>query len=568
MSSQPIQRLFLLGLPGSGKSTVGKLVADLLGWEFVDTDACVREHAGKSITRMFEEDGEPRFRELEGVALAELATHEHVIVATGGGIVVRPANRTLMRRLGRRVTLLVSPSIAVARLTQEAERGVGDLDERPLLAGADPLLRLHMLRERRERHYREADDLIDTDGLTPAEVAAQVVARLVSRGLVPGPSHAPAVTQVRDGSSDYDVVVEWGVLARLGERLAPLGLPPRLHVISDRLVASLFWPGVRESLVTAGFEPALHEVPPGEQSKSRSRLDEVYDWLADRQAERREAVLALGGGVVGDLAGFAAATYLRGMPFVQVPTTLLAQVDASLGGKVGIDHPRGKNLIGAFHQPRLVLADPAVLLTLSSRVRAEGWAEAIKHGAALDADYFVTLERDAEALCRLDPAATTDAVARSVAIKCAIVQGDERESESGRRQLLNFGHTIGHALESITGYGYWLHGEAVAVGMAVAARIGARLGITPDDVVERLDELLEAFGLPGRCAGMSADALMQAALWDKKVRGGKVRWVLLTGLGQAVVRGDVPDEVVRDALLEVGASPGRPPLGRMERSRV
>jgi shikimate kinase/3-dehydroquinate synthase len=569
MNMPPAHCLFLLGLPGSGKSAVGRLVADLLGWEYVDTDVSVEDRAGKSIQRVFAEDGERRFRDLESMALSDAAGRQRVVVATGGGVVGRPANRALMRRGGHRIALLVSPSVALARLTGEAEHASSGLAERPLLAGPDPLLRLHALREQRERFYREADDLVDTDGLRPADVAAHIVARLASRGCVPGPASTPFVRSVRTaGTSTYDAVVQWGSLARLGERLAALHLPPRLHVVSDRHVASLYWTGVRESLVSAGFEPDIHELPPGEQSKSRARLDEVYDWLAGRHAERREAVVALGGGVVGDLAGFAAATYLRGMPFVQVPMTLLAQVDASLGGKVGIDHPQGKNLIGAFHQPRLVLADPAALLTLPSRVRTEGWAEVIKHGAALDTDYFASLEHDVDALCRLSPVETTAAIARSVALKCAVVEGDERESEAGARQLLNFGHTIGHALESVSGYGYWLHGEAVAVGMAAAARIGRRLGITPDDVVERLDDLLVAFGLPTRCAGTSADGLMHAALWDKKVRGGKVRWVLLTALGQATVRGDVPDDLVRDALLEIGAAAAEPPLGRTERARA
>ncbi|HEV2236915.1 MAG TPA: 3-dehydroquinate synthase, partial [Ktedonobacterales bacterium] len=274
--------------------------------------------------------------------------------------------------------------------------------------------------------------------------------------------------------------------------------------------------------------------------------------------ERGEAVIALGGGVVGDLAGYAAATYLRGLPLVQVPTSLLAQVDASIGGKVGIDHPRGKNLIGAFHQPRLVLADPATLLTLPPRARREGWAEVVKHGVALDADYFATLERDADILAALDPAATTTAIAASVQLKATVVERDEREGAAGARQLLNYGHTIAHALEAVTGYGAWLHGEAVAVGMTVAARIGARLGVTPPAVVRRQDALLARFGLPVRCPGVAAAALLRATLWDKKVRGGAVRWVLPTAIGAAIVRGDVPEEVVRDALLEIGADAGAP----------
>src|SRR5262249_47554257 len=260
-----------------------------------------------------------------------------------------------------------------------------------------------------------------------------------------------------------------------------------------------------------------------------------------RRAERSEAIVALGGGVLGDLAGFAAATYLRGLPLIHVPTSLLAQVDASIGGKTGINLPRGKNLIGAFYPPRLVLIDPAALRTLPARQRTEGWAEVIKHGVALDAEYFNLVEREADALLQLQPAALTAAIAGSVTIKAAVVEGDEREQEGGRRHLLNYGHTLGHAIEAVSGYGAWLHGEAVAIGMVAAARLGWRLGITPDEVVTRQEKLLKRFGLPVRADELSVSALVRAALWDKKVRGGRVRWVLPTAIGASTLIADVPE---------------------------
>lgn len=565
MKMQPVARLFLLGLPGAGKTTAGRCVAAMLGWSFVDTDVLIEERAGQPIARIFAEEGEQRFRELESAALAEAAGREHVVVATGGGAVTSIANRDRMRAAGWRVTLGVSPSVALVRLAEARLRLGMAAPERPLLAGDDPLLRLHALREQRQPYYEEADDQFSTDGLSEHEVAARVVAGLVVRGLVAGSDAAPRVRRVRVAPAvEYDAIVEWGGLARVGERLHALGLPPRLFVVADSRVAALYGPGVLSGLRAAGFEPDLWEVPAGEEHKNRTQLDAVHDWLADRRAERREAVVALGGGVAGDLAGFAAATYLRGVPFIQIPTSLLAQVDASIGGKVGIDHPRGKNLLGAFHQPRLVVADPAALLTLPPRARTEGWAEVVKHGVALDAAYFAALERDVAALRRLEPAPTTAAIAGSVNLKALVVERDEREQDDGHRHLLNYGHTIGHALEAVTGYGAWLHGEAVAVGMAAAARIGQRLGITPDDVVARQDALLEAFGLPTRCPGVAAAALMRAALWDKKVRGGRVRWVLPTALGAASGVRDVPDEVVRAALREIGATDEPAPDGPKE----
>jgi 3-dehydroquinate synthase len=530
-------------------------VADLLGWRMLDTDELVIARAGRSVRAVFAEDGEPAFRQLESEALAEAAHTERAVIATGGGIVGRAANRALMAEAGWRVALEVAPSVALARLTR-AELG-GDLSERPLLAGDDPLLRLHTLRQARQQHYADADDIIETDDRAAHEVAARVVAGLVVRGLTPGvPGSAGGGRHVRAAGGAYVAHVAWGGLAGLGAHLAKLDLPPRVHVVSDSHVAWLYGGLLLARLAADGLDAALWTVPAGEQNKTTTELDHLYDWLAERRAERGEAVIALGGGVVGDLAGFAAATYLRGLPLVQVPTSLLAQVDASIGGKVGIDHPRGKNLIGAFHQPRLVVADPATLLTLPPRARREGWAEVVKHGVALDAEYFAALERDVTALTVLSPDATWSAIAGSVALKAEVVEGDEREGEYGTRQFLNYGHTIGHALESVTGYGMWLHGEAVAVGMVAAARIGVRLGITPPEVAERQDALLARFGLPLRCAGVSADALLRATLWDKKVRGGAVRWVLPAAIGAVTIVRDVPEEAVRAVLLELGAEAG------------
>ncbi|HEX9058016.1 MAG TPA: 3-dehydroquinate synthase [Ktedonobacterales bacterium] len=553
MNTHRATRIFLIGLSGSGKTTVGQLAADLLGWSFVDTDALVERMAGAPIPHIFAEYGESRFRELESAALGDVAARERVVIATGGGAVTSANNRERMWAAGWRVSLHVSPATALARVSES--RGQPGAPERPMLAGDDPLARLEALLDARRDYYAEADETIHTDTLDARAVAARVVAGLVARGLVDGNGAEAHVRHIRYApDAGYDAVVEWGGLARLGERLAALLVPPRLHIVSDTHVAALYGQLMVNNLREAGFDPALYTFAAGERSKSRVQLDVLHDWLAERRAERREAVVALGGGVVGDLAGFAAATYLRGVPLVQVPTSLLAQVDASVGGKVGIDHPRGKNLLGAFHQPRLVLADPAALLTLPSRTRAEGWAEVIKHGVALDASYFAALERDVDALRALAPKTTTSAVAGSVAIKAGVVEGDERERDDGMRHLLNYGHTIGHALETVTQYGEWLHGEAVAIGMAAAARIGQRLGLTPADVVARQDALLEAFGLPVRCPGVPAEALMRAALWDKKVRGGRVRWVLLTGLGSATGVTDIPDEIVRDALLDIGAT--------------
>lgn len=282
----------------------------------------------------------------------------------------------------------------------------------------------------------------------------------------------------------------------------------------------------------------------------------VYDFLVGRRVERDDIVIALGGGVVGDLAGFVAATFLRGMPWVQVPTSLVAMVDASIGGKVGVDHSEGKNLIGAFYQPHLVLADPEVLATLPQRELISGWAEVIKHGLILDEGLVESLEINARGLRELEPELLTTAIARSAAIKARVVSRDETE-RAGKRIILNYGHTIAHGLEAATGYRRFLHGEAVAIGMMGAARLSERLGLLPTAAVERQRSLLQEFGLPaslpsrGSGPRLSTAGVVRAMELDKKVRGKAIRWVLLEGIGKAVVRGDVPQQDVRAVLGEL-----------------
>lgn len=554
MNTPHAERVILIGPSGSGKSAVGVALARLLGWPCLDTDALVEEQAGETIPEIFTREGEPHFRELEAEALAAALAAPRAVIATGAGIVERPEHLEAMSAAGWLVALNVPLKVALQRMLAAATPGGDPAATRPMLAGGDPLARLRSLDARRRDAYAQADVSVATDDENPDQVAARIAADLVARGLLPPDDAEPSATMVRSSAGDYEAVVGWGALATLGERLRTLDLPSRVHVIADETVAALYRPGLSATLEGAGFAAEWHIFPAGEASKSRAEWARLTDSLAERRAERGEAVVALGGGVTGDLAGFVAATYLRGLPLVQVPTSLLAQVDAAIGGKVAIDHPRGKNLIGAFYPPRLVVADPAALLTLPERQRVEGWAEVVKHGVALDAAYFDSLEDHTGELLALHPAETTAAIARSVALKAEIVSCDERES--GRRMLLNYGHTIAHAIEAVAGYGTWLHGEAVAMGMAVEAHLALRLHLCAGALVARQEGLLMRFGLPTRLPPLSAGALMQAALWDKKVRGGRVRWVLPADLGSATIVDDVPDEAVRDILVRCGAQAG------------
>lgn len=355
------------------------------------------------------------------------------------------------------------------------------------------------------------------------------------------------------GARSYPILVGRGILGEAGRECARLALGRRLAVVTQRPVAT-HAQRVAKGLSEAGFVPLVLEVPDGEVAKSLDEARALWDAFVGHGLDRGSAVIAVGGGVVGDLAGFAAATYMRGVPLIQVPTTLLAQVDASVGGKVAINHARVKNLIGAFHQPRLVLVDPESLGTLAEREYRSGLAEVIKTGAALNAELFGVLERSIDALRRRDPALLESVVATCCAEKAAIVEQDERE-EGGLRMILNYGHTVGHALEALGGYQTWLHGEAVAVGIAAAARLAGRLGLTDNTTAERQLSLLGAVGLPTRFTSPTPHEVAASLRHDKKARDGRVPFVLLKALGRAEVCFDVPPEAVLEVLEVVHGDP-------------
>lgn len=355
---------------------------------------------------------------------------------------------------------------------------------------------------------------------------------------------------IRTPAGAYDVLVGAGLLEQLPQHLERLGLRGALWLVSDSAVYPHYGAALEQRLGAAGYRVSSISVPAGEASKDLAVLGQLYDWLLGGGVERRDALLALGGGVVGDLAGFAAATALRGIALVQLPTTLLAMVDSALGGKTGVNHPRGKNLIGAFHQPRLVLGDTATLASLPPRELRAGWAEVIKHGVIRDAGLFELLERATPAgqpALLADAPALAGLIRRAAAVKVDVVNIDERET--GERMLLNYGHTLGHALEALAGYGVLLHGEAVAIGMDLAGQIAVRLGMFAPAELERQRALLRAYGLPTALPpGTDPAELLRLTLHDKKVRAGRVRWVLPTRIGQAVTRDDVPEPLVRAVL--------------------
>lgn len=370
-------------------------------------------------------------------------------------------------------------------------------------------------------------------------------------------SQMPTV-KVELGRRSYPIVVEAGALRRAGRLIAEQVAPHNVLVVSNPAIAVQHADPLLHSLAEAGIPAHLTLVPPGDRAKSLRNAARLIDVAVARQLERSSAIVALGGGVIGDLAGFVASVYLRGVSLVQVPTSLLAQVDASVGGKTAVNHPSGKNLVGTFYQPRLVVIDPGVLDTLPVRELRAGLAEMIKHGVILDGAYLTLLEANLPALLRRDHAAMTTAVVGSCALKAAVVAADEREA--GRRALLNYGHTFGHALEAATAFRRYKHGEAVSIGMEMAARLAQDLGMLSREDAGRQHRLLDAAGLPTRLRGrlpFTAADLLQAMQLDKKVAQGRLRYVLPEGIGCGRVRDDVATPAVAavlDRFLSGGGS--------------
>lgn len=344
----------------------------------------------------------------------------------------------------------------------------------------------------------------------------------------------------------YPIHIEKGSLSQVGELMKAAGLSGSAVVVTNPTVGALYAEAVTKSLTASGFEVFRVDMPDGEEYKSLAEASKIYDALIERRFERLSVVVALGGGVVGDLAGFVAATYLRGVPYVQIPTTLLAQVDSSIGGKTAVNHPKGKNLIGSFYQPRLVLIDPETLSTLSERDLRTGVAEIVKHAAIRDEKYFSFLEDSVEGMLALT-GEIEEAIVRSCEIKASVVAADERES--GLRAILNFGHTFAHAIEAMAGYGTYTHGEAVSMGMALASDLSVKLALTTEENAKRVRSLLEAFGLPTASPSLDPGEVFSSMRLDKKVSEGRIRFVLLRAIGEVEVS-EVDDEALKKFLKE------------------
>jgi shikimate kinase / 3-dehydroquinate synthase len=535
--------IVLVGLMGAGKTSIGRRLAARLGLPFRDADAEIELAAGCTIPELFSRYGESDFRAGERRVIRRLLSGDPLVLAFGGGAFMDPETRAAVREEAVSVWLRCPLATLVRR--------VASRDNRPLLADGDPAEILQRLIDARYPVYAEADVIIDCVDESADATTYRVLNTLANW-------RPPRRLSVVLPSTSYDLVIGEDLLIRAGALLAPRIEQKRAVVVTDEIVAGLHLQSLLKGLAETGIVASQIVVRAGEASKSLETWQSVVDQLLEARVERRTTVIALGGGVVGDLAGFAAATTLRGLPFVQIPTTLLAQVDSSVGGKTGVNTARGKNLVGAFYQPRMVLADTATLATLPPRELRAGYAEIAKAGLIGDAAFFAWCEANGAAVVGGDREAQAEAIKRACAFKAAVVGDDEREEKpNDGRALLNLGHTFGHALEAEYGYtGGLLHGEGVAVGLGLAFRLSARLGHCAAEDADRVVSHVAAMGMPAELRVLnrrfSAETLIGHMRRDKKVRDGALKFVLARGIGQTFTSGDVPAEAVTELLRDEG----------------
>ncbi|MCD6025756.1 MAG: aroB [Solimicrobium sp.] len=550
---------------GSGKTTIGRALAKKLNMRFVDSDHEVEARTGVAIPVIFDIEGEASFRRREAKVIRDLTAQCGIVLATGGGAVLNEQNRQYLLSRGTVVYLRASVPQILKRTSHDKNR--------PLLHASDPRKVLEELTRQREPLYQEiAHVVIDTGRPHTSQVVHTILAQLNwldapnSRlqphlhNLVSDLNESTQrVSNSKTSMHTHSQKNSCFLTVDLGERSYPICIAPdainqiadyisshQVMIITNTTIASLYLDQVKALLLATGKKVEQLILPDGEEYKSMESLSLIFDTLLKSKCDRKTYLIALGGGVIGDLTGFAAASYMRGVSFVQIPTTLLSQVDSSVGGKTGINHPLGKNMIGAFYQPKAVVIDINFLSTLPKREFSAGLAEVIKYGAIIDTEFFTWLEKNCQQLRAQDKTALTYAIGRSCEIKAKVVQLDERES--GLRAILNFGHTFAHAIESALGYGVWLHGEAVGCGMVMAADLSHRLGYIPEPEKDRIRALVAAAGLPVLAPDLGLVTWLEKMQIDKKNEGGEIKFVLLKPMGHAVVE-TVPTKILEATLL-------------------
>lgn len=514
---------------GTGKTSVGNELSRALGYQFVDTDNLIEEKEGKPVSLIFKEKGEDFFRKLEQDTVQEVSVIRNVVIATGGGVIKNRKNVENLGRNGIIVWLKADPEIILKRVMLEGGK-------RPLLDVKEPLMEINKLLSERIKLYEQADTSVDTNYITPQESAYEIIDRL-------GLDHPGVAVDLNDRS--YNIVIGSKILPKLGLRVKKFR-PSKIAIISNKTIFPLYRDLLLGPLRQYHIVPEIILLPDGEEYKDLLWTYYIHGELLKARFDRNSLLIAFGGGVVGDITGFVASTYMRGIRYMQVPTTLLAQVDSSVGGKTGVNHPLGKNMIGSFYQPSLVLIDVDTLRTLPKREFYAGMAEVIKYGVIADGKFFDYLETNMEDILSLGDG-LINIIRRSCEIKAEVVSKDEREG--GLRAILNFGHTIGHAIETVTGYKRFLHGEAVAIGMCAAADLAVRMKIFRKEEANRLRELVEMYSLPSRVPDdLNVSEMMSAMEVDKKANAGKLKFILPESIGKVRIEEDVNRGLIRAVL--------------------
>lgn len=541
--------IFLVGLMGSGKTTVGRALARKLNKRFIDSDHEIESRTGVSIPVIFEIEGEASFRAREAEVIKELTSMDDIVLATGGGAILNAESRQFLHERGTVIYLRASVNSILQRTRHDKNR--------PLLRTADPRKKLEELEQQRHSLYQQtAHVIIETGRPHINHLVQQIVEKLPCSDRTLSYSenmktvHINATGQrvqtlkVELGERSYPIFIGQDILT--DEKILQDSIQAkRVVIVTNDVVAPLYLSRLREKLLSLGKEVSAVILRDGEEFKTWESLMQIYDHLLSEKCDRKTMLVALGGGVIGDMTGFAAATYMRGVPFVQVPTTLLSQVDSSVGGKTGINHPAGKNMIGAFYQPQAVIADTATLTSLPDNELSAGIAEVIKHGAITDLAFFEWLELNMNAVRQREPEALAHVIVKSCEIKADIVRQDEREG--GLRAILNFGHTFGHAIEAGLGFGAWLHGQAVGCGMSLAAEASYKLGFIDFMQRTRLIQLISNAGLPVIPPQLGEQRWLELMEVDKKNEGGKIRFILIKPLGKAEIT-EIPANILREIL--------------------
>ncbi|MEO0293266.1 MAG: 3-dehydroquinate synthase [candidate division WOR-3 bacterium] len=514
--------IILIGFMGSGKDSVGKELSKRTNLCFFSMDDYITFKEKRSINRIFEESGEKYFRKIEKQTLQEIKNIKNTVIATGGGVVKDKENRELLSKIGKVVYLYATLPAIKERLKND--------ETRPLIKNKDNIEKIYNERMKKGI-YEFADKKIDTSSITKEEVARKIIEELKIEKK--WGKNLFKIIKIKTSSKTYPIIIGYDLFEKDYLNISPTN---KVVVISNPLISSLYYYEIENILRKKGLNSLIFTIPSGEKYKTLDTVKDVYDFLLKEKMDRSGTILALGGGVIGDLGAFVASTFKRGIPIFHIPTTLIAQVDSSIGGKTGVDHPLGKNMIGTFYQPEKVIVDIKKLLSLPEKEFRNGLAEVIKYGIIKDAKLFYLLEEKQKEILNRDIPTLLEIVTRCIKIKKEVVEKDEKE-EKGKREILNYGHTIGHIIETLTNYSKYTHGEAIAIGMVEEAKLALKEKILRERDFLRIQELVSKYQLPTSLPdNINYKEMRKFVAQDKKVRNGKIRLPVPKGIGKIIFK--------------------------------